>query len=224
MHLGKPRTADFRESAMHFDIAGTRYDVAIAPRPIIRDGQPCKAKLDATARRILISDQLPRPERRRALVHELRHAWTAAHGRPADDEGDADDVAAMFEAVTQQLDRQGGTAALEALDPDAPPALARSVATPTGGNSIDCGGCGARVMVGSVNNGPPKWNVTYGQYVVARWMECEACGGFTAWHEVSTQAGEPVGTFVPYPPPVTLRTRAGLDAWLSAHVGEMQRA
>jgi hypothetical protein len=193
-----PRSPNAR---MSFDVDG-EYSVSIAARPLILDGQPCRAKIDLTSRRIQLSDQLPRRQRRQKLLHELAHAWRDHHAKPADDESEADDLAAFADAMLTQYLAQGGDPAMESLDPEH---IERDrhfqQRNALAGLTFDCGYCHAPASVGSIENGPPKWNEDLGGWTVERRLRCELCDRLTIWTETSSSDGKPFGEILPWPKP-----------------------
>lgn len=205
---------------MQFTIQRIANTVVIASRPILLNGQPCKAKIDPARKRILISHDVPRDERRRVLLHELRHLWVNAHGATNDPEVDADQAAEMMDALMRQYEDQGGDAALELLDPIADkPHRTQSLTAitgPLGNTSSECGGCGQRVFVGSIANGKPEWSTDADAYLMDRGMCCPACDKVTAWREACSEAGMPLGAIVAFPPPRVLRG-AEASQWMREH-------
>lgn len=207
-----------RGHVMHFIIKGLAYTVEISPRPIFHKGQPCKAKLDPHARKIIIADQLPREERRRELFHELRHAWIIAFGKAEGEEADADQAAEMMDELTSQYIQQGGPETLEALDPQKQKTvmLSRFLTGPMAAVNRECGSCRSPIAVGSVSIGPAEWNELAGAHLMDRGMCCTQCFKVTVWKELATADGAPLGALVAYPPPRVLK---GDDAraWIAAH-------
>lgn len=203
---------------MHFVIKGIAYTVEVAPRPLFMKGQPCKARLDPYDRKILISDQLPRHERRKELFHELRHAWIIAYGKASTEEADADQAAEMMDEIAQQFIQQGGSDALEALNP--PPQktvmLSRFLTGPLAAVNRECGACGGPIAVGSVADGEPKWSEVAGAHLMERGMCCPACERVTVWHELATADGMPLGAIVAHPKPRVLKGEEARE-WFETH-------
>lgn len=199
-------------------INGATFTVAIWPRPLFVDGQPAKAKIDYVGRRILISDQLARDERRRALFHELRHCWVQTRGRVSGAEADAIDVAELMDTILDAYTEQGGDDVLLAMhpEPETAPKVRNMAEGPLGQNWAQCGGCRQSVMIGSIHTTPPTWHPSAGVWIVERSMHCDRCEKITAWSEVSDQAGVPQGGIIAHPPPRVLR---GEDArrWYAEH-------
>lgn len=105
---------------MRFRIGPHRYLVAIVPG-LRHDGEPVAGLIRERQRRILINADEPVSHRLDVLIHELRHAWQFHIGIPADPEGEANNAASFFVAVLRQLQRQGGEAALRAMEGEATP-------------------------------------------------------------------------------------------------------
>lgn len=201
---------------MHFEFGDRRYIVTIAARPLILLGQPCRAKFDPVGRRVMLSDQLPRHERRRELFHELRHCWVDAHGVAADHEADADDSSRMMDCLLDQYLQQGGDATLETMDP---PAAASTSRAPVGAMAqvvAHCGECAAPMAVGSIAGGAPRWSDDAGTWLMDRGLLCEVCDRVTVWCESCTAEGMPTGNLAPYPAPCVLAGREAAT-WISEH-------
>jgi hypothetical protein len=201
---------------VHFDINNRRFTVQIAPRALILEGQPSKAKLDRVRGIVWISDQVPSNQRRLILLHELRHLWVDAHGRAADDETDADQAAAMMDTIMQGYLEQGGDAVLEALTPPPETSINRAPVGPLVRFDPTCGYCQARLLIGSIASDPPAWNADLGSWTVDRGGLCEICDRVTVWREMATADGMPLGTFVAHPPPRVL-TGPEAGEWIAAH-------
>lgn len=182
---------------MQFNLSpGYILTVRISRKPIVTDGKQLDGQIDPERRIVWISCDVPLKDRRRVLFHELRHGWVYARGgKPEGDEADALDVAAFMDAVDEQFDAQGGTPALMAMQP-----LDLSQAPNPPGSVIlidryDCP-CGAQTMVGSVRSTPAEFDSRYGEYVVSRWFECEACGALVHWQEASLPDGTPKSRYI----------------------------
>jgi hypothetical protein len=189
---------------MHFDISGERYTVVIASRPLIVNKQPAKAKIEHGSLRILISDQLPRHQRKLELLHELRHAWINAYGPASNSEADANQAAEMMSVVMEQYLAQGGDATLEALNPDPVQSAHREPSGVMGSFFRECGSCTSRIASGSIEDSEPAWNEDASGWVMDRRMPCDACGSITVWRELCTAEGMPLGTILPHPKPRVL--------------------
>lgn len=201
---------------MQFKIDGKRYVVRVASSVLTLNGEPCRAKLDRPRRVIWLSPQLPRHERRRELLHELRHAWVDAHGVPGDEEADAAQAAEMMDVLMRQYQEQGGDDTLEALNPPADAPVHRSASGPLAETETMCGFCGARVAPGSILGDPPEWMDELNVWAIQRGMLCGVCDSVTVWREVSTAEGVPKGQLVAHPPPRVL-SRAETRKWVTEH-------
>jgi hypothetical protein len=201
---------------MHFTIDQKPIAVVIAGRPLIKNGQPARAMFDPATDRVLISDQLPRGERERALFHELRHAWIHAHGFSTDAEIDADQSAEMMLTLMRQYAAQGGAELLERLEPEVPETAQRGM----GGSMLlampRCGNCDAPAAPGSVATSRPEWQADFGMFIVQRGLLCEVCDRVSTWAEIANGEGWPLGTILHFPQP---RVLAGVDAtaWIRAN-------
>lgn len=182
---------------MFVTIFNRQYQIEISAKPLVHDGKPARALLQrAPKRRILIDPSVPGPERYREVLHEARHAWTGEQGIAVDEEADARDFAVCADLLDEQLEAQGGRAALAALKApergpaDQAPAVALNTRHP-------CKVCGTDTMGGSVRNGAPRFVPTYAVYAMDREFECEACGARNRWTEICTESGEPKGSPLP---------------------------
>jgi hypothetical protein len=201
---------------MHFTIDDKRYVVGIAARPLILDGQPCKAKLARGNCTIWLSNELPRHERRRELFHELRHAWVDARGIASDEEADAIAAAEMMDTFMEQYLQQGGDVTLEALDPD-PPAPASTIADlPIFQVEAYCGFCETKYAPGSIANDPPLFREEAKSFVMRRGFLCTNCDRVTIWSEACTPEGMPLGMILQFPQPTVLTGKAAGE-WIAEH-------
>lgn len=201
---------------MHFDFDQRRYVVQIAPRTLVLDGQPCRAKLDRTRAIIWLSDQLPSNGRRLALFHELRHLWIDTHGKAVDEESDADQAAEMMDAMLEQYLAQGGDAVLESLIPDPDTSINRATTSPMIRFDPTCGECNARLLPGAIGTDAPIWNADLSTWTMDRGCLCEICDHVTVWRETATADGVPLGSIVAHPQP---RVLSGGEAgvWIEGH-------
>jgi hypothetical protein len=180
---------------MQINVSGNAYRVEIARTAIVIDGLCRDAAIDYHARRIRISPDAPRDQRKRLLMHELAHAIVYHRGAiPRDEE----EHAVVFEAAAalgDQIDAQGGTAALMSMEPPA-----ATEATGSGVIYLDrvtCPVCDATIMIGSIEQGPAAIDPELGRPVAERSMQCDACGRKTRWREVVTASGLPTGVYLP---------------------------
>jgi hypothetical protein len=203
---------------VYFTIAGKRFVVLVSSRQIIRIGIARRAWFDSSGKRILISADVPREERRRELFHELRHGWTENHGLPGDSESDAISVSTFNDAMLEQFEAQGGNAALIELDPPGDSVPTR--AAPHITRDRQSCQCGAEVMCGSIASDAPVFNEEIGVFTMPRGMLCPACDRVTVWIETCTPTGTPLGTFLANPQP---RMLDGADAakWIGEHARQI---
>lgn len=201
---------------MHFTINAQRYIVTIASRPIVLDGDLCRAKIDHRHGRILICGKLPRHERRRELFHELTHAWRQRRGQPKSEEQDAIESSEMMDFVLAKYLQQGGDAVLESMDPPADAPSNPNPSGPMSRSSAECGYCHAQTAVGSIGNDSPEWSQDTGSWTMGRGILCMICDRVTLWRETCSAEGMPTGFIVPHPAP---RVVSGGEAveWLSRH-------
>lgn len=200
---------------MRFTINSKVYTVGIAARPIILCGEALQAKIDHLNGRIWLSGQLAPTDRRKQLFHEFRHGWVVAHGRATGDEADADQFADAAEALMDQYLTAGGDAVLEAMQPVTDAQVAKMTAT-MALREAECGHCHAPTAVGSIACGKPEFSPVSNVFVMDRGILCEVCDCVTCWREVCTEAGEPTGAIVPFPPPRVLNG-AEAGEWIAEH-------
>ncbi len=201
---------------MYFIFDDRRFNVAIAPRPLMKDGQACEAALDFDKGDIWLSDQLHGHKRKIKLFHELRHAWKFLRGEQVDEEDDADSVAEMMVMVMHQFDEQGGEPALMAMEPDRASRLPRVPATMMNHSNAPCGYCHAPVAVGSIGSTAPAWNEDMGCWTMDRGIFCTVCEKVTAWRETCTASGMPTGGYLAHPQPRVLPGPEA-SAWIAKH-------
>jgi hypothetical protein len=182
---------------MFVTINDVQHVVEITSKPLLRDGKKLNAMIAYNERRVFISSQIPPCDRRKELIHELRHVWTASRGLPADDEGDARDVTEFLDPILNQIDAQGGNAKLMALQPVTQAYGPNEYRGFAPNSRHECKVCGAITMSGSVMQTPPKMHEHYGVHFVERQFECDACGTVNKWSEFCTEAGSPTGQPVP---------------------------
>lgn len=177
---------------MYVTIHARQYPIEIAEKPLWRNGAACMALLQLNPRRILLSPSLPAADRYRELLHELRHAWTSELGVPGSDEVDARDVATFCDAMTEQLEAQGGRVALMALQPRAINYKGPFM-SPALNSRHGCKVCGADTMSGSVRQTNFRMHDAYRVHVADREFDCEACGATNRWTEICDENGVPMG-------------------------------
>lgn len=198
---------------MFLTVNGNRYVIVIVAGALMLDGQAVRARIDHRNKRILISDQVPRHERRLILFHEARHAHIAASGHATTDEQDADVFAEMATSITDEIAVQGGFTALESLNPQTQPNANQQSAS-MALREVECGHCGALIACGSLADSVPVWSETNRAHVMDRGALCAVCEKVTTWREICTEAGEPTGSILPFPKPRVLDS-ASAAQWLS---------
>lgn len=181
---------------MRFRIGPWLYRVRIA-REELRDERNNKASAlcDREQEIIWISSALPPRHRLKRLLHELRHAWTAEMGTPADSESDADSAASFAVDMMRQLTLQGGEAALTRLTCEGLIDHSQD-GIPIGGYCIECK-CGSRIALGDVVQSAVV--SSEGGDTVARASYCDHCSHWICWTESATALGTPSGRIVSGP-------------------------
>lgn len=105
---------------MRFNVGPYAYHVEITSDELEGDdGSRLLGLCEFLGRRIWISSRVPRGERLDVVLHELRHAWANHVPAPRTEEEEANLWALATASTLRDLEAQGGTAALEALEPDA---------------------------------------------------------------------------------------------------------
>lgn len=200
---------------MHFEFDGRSFSVVISARPLMLDGEVCRAKRDLQHRRLLLSGQLPRNERRRELFHELRHLWIDRRGLPKDEESDAAQSAEWMDEAMSQYQQQGGDAVLESLEPLDDVKLERETNPGMARRYADCGYCHTPNAIGSIQNDDARFHPEISLHLMSRGILCCICDHVTTWRESCTPEGMPIA-IVPFPPP---RVLEGLEAaeWITEH-------
>ena len=206
-------------------IAGVhRYAVRVPNQAIFNHlGEELDGLAIESRRLILISPAVQPDRREEVLGHEVEHAWSfhmpAAHTQ----EERAQLTATILQSLRQDLDAQGGIAALRAIQPEPislpyrAPAVKHFAGPGATYQALDrreCGGCNAETMCGSIATGPAELHEGLGQYQVLRWFRCEICNALNCWWEISTTDGRPTGVLVQVPPPRLLRGSEAAE-WLS---------
>jgi len=143
-------------------------------------------------------------------------------GRPDDDESDAQDFAACSEGIFQQIEAQGGTATLVALESDGVIGTDSGQAGWKQSDRKTCP-CGTDTMCGSIHHAEPYPLEASDARAMLRWFDCEACGGLVAWHEHLDADGQPNGVYVSIPRPVYLHGREARE-WRAANLPAMEMA
>jgi hypothetical protein len=209
-------------------IAGVhRYTVRVTDMPIYDEGGDELDGLSIESRRlILISCRVPRLQREEVLSHEIEHCW-AFHVPPAtDDEQRCQLTATITQQLREDFERQGGVEELLDIEPmpiSLPfksPAVRKFMppAMPPR-DWWECGGCGSRMMCGSIESGIVEFHEGVQQYQVPRWFCCEVCDTLNVWREITSQDGQATGVLVQIPAPRLLRGIAARE-WLAHQTNE----
>ena len=108
---------DTPPTSMQFRVDPFDFTVTIPAHPLKHHGERVEGLVDEQGRSIHICRSVPPEQRLHVLAHELRHLWQWFYGTPHDAEGDANAVATFTCSLIHQLNRQGGEAALIAMQP-----------------------------------------------------------------------------------------------------------
>ena len=133
-----------------------------------------------------------RPE---TLFHELWHAWRAEFGKTNDEEAEANQVAAFALTMWQQLERQGGLAALMRLESDGVIHQDAGVEIPGEPRPAQCPKCNGLLSM-PIRTSSPALDPQYARLVVRRAADCDFCGHTVSWREAATTKGVPTGTVI----------------------------
>lgn len=103
---------------MQFCIDAFAFEIVkVLRRPIGPDGQACDGRIDFDLGMIRLWSGMTGSRLLNTLLHELRHAWCWVRPIGDGEEPAIQDAANFAQAMTRQLDAQGGLAALERLEP-----------------------------------------------------------------------------------------------------------
>lgn len=210
---------------MRVTVAGVhRYSVRVSKHPIYNEAGERLAGLAIESRRIILISGSIRPEQREEiLAHEVLHAWEFHVPVPTTDEERCQLFATASQQLREDLERQGGVAALAAIEPQeivlpyqAMPTRQPGVAASTFRitDMWECGCCGAPTMCGSIDNGHVEFHEASQQHQLLRWFRCEVCATLCVWTELATSDGRPTGTLVQVPAPKMLRGREAVE-WIA---------
>lgn len=210
---------------MQFHVGAFLYTLILADRRIYdEEGNELEGRALESPRVIVISSAVSPDRRIEVLRHEVQHCWHFHIPRPSTEEEEADLAAFIDHQFQEDLDAQGGRAAVSQLTPQRVPELGRpSVARqaplarePFGRpDRMTCSGCNGDVMCGSIVNGEPVLHEPTRRVWIERHMICDGCGTLTVWREVATPDGTPTGELIPVPPPRMLRG-AEASRWLAS--------
>ena len=115
--ISPPTTMTFRVGPFDYVVKV----VATAPR---MDGVPCDGIIEFDEERIQLYAKTRGKRRLNVLLHELAHAWRYHFPAPCDEESQCDFLANLAQSAMQDLLRQGGIEALEAMQPTEEPMAA----------------------------------------------------------------------------------------------------
>lgn len=211
---------------MQFNVGPVTYTLVVSDRPLYDDeGNEIEGQAVESRRLLLVSRRVEPDRREDVALHELFEAYLFHVPKPQTNDEHSQLFALAAKGFRMDLERQGGPEAIREMVPRRVPHLGKP--TPARAESqsaenfgvtdrVPCGGCGADVMCGSVNNGEPVQHEATGQWRILRWMQCDACGVLQTWYEVCTADGVPLGKFVANPAPRLLRG-AEASEWIKNH-------
>ncbi|MEO0966236.1 MAG: hypothetical protein AAFY08_14095 [Planctomycetota bacterium] len=187
---------------MHLEHCQVTYTVDLCSYPLVdpNTGEQAYALFDPANRRIPLSMHTPPGERLDTLLHEWHHvvAWHT----PPPEESDSEDAAQWYASSTgsfiRQLMRQGGPAALLALeagpsgafDPDA---FQRSLVTLDADRVMMCAVCQQRIAPGSVAVTGTRADTKTAAPIVELAFVCPHCEHVQHWGEFANAGGKPSG-------------------------------
>jgi hypothetical protein len=192
---------------MEFRIGTHTYRVAIVRGWIQHDDAELAAQTDWNDCQIRISDQVPKHRRREILLHELRHAWQFefSDSQSLSPEEDAKQAAKWSIDMTDQLQAQGGVAALLDMKAD-PPADAKSLRctdpmwnAPALRESHECPLCQSIIPPGGIISDPATMFAALGRPGMERGYYCDFCKIVIRWTEGATEKGHPNGRLIAGP-------------------------
>lgn len=164
------------------------------------DGDPAFGIIDRDRQVIELDTSAPASERLRTAAHEIVHGWRWFAPPPPvqDEEAFCDWAALLMVSFATQIERQGGTLALLALEFDNlirfdVAALTRTLRGLGVDRMTACGACEQRIAVGSVAVSKPKRHPISGRAIVDMAFACPTCDRVTHWAEFCGQAGRPTG-------------------------------
>lgn len=180
------------------------------------DGIKSDGLCDFTTRTLWLDADLLVETMADVLRHEHVHAWEAEVGKTRDDEDHANFISAISDSFDTHFEEQGGLKALLAIPIEgnrpsrSGPAKQQSMNVR---DRIECGRCGAQVMVGSIASGKPQTMAEVNFKVVERGCQCPVCDAVQVWDEKCTETGLPLGEFH------NVRLLVGKEAsdWLVQH-------
>lgn len=185
---------------MHFDVGPYPYRVDITDGQLHDpEGRPADALIHGDRGLIQIAGTVAPGQRTRKLLHELAHAycWHFPPPIPGGEEW-CDWFSTVTDAIIGQLMRQGGPAALMALELDTflnfkPDAFTGSLADSGTERMLSCAMCQQRIAPGSVLITRPTAHPSNAAPIVGLAFYCPFCDHVQHWTEFVNAAGRPTG-------------------------------
>jgi hypothetical protein len=103
------------QSGLSFRVFTETVEVFVAHDLFDVDGHPAVGLADGGYGVIYLRADMPPRLRLHTLLHELWHCWRFKMDRPATTEGECDHFGVVAQAAFEDLERQGGTAAIDRL-------------------------------------------------------------------------------------------------------------
>ncbi len=101
---------------MRFRVSSETVTAVVTDDPLVDEhGEPADGLADWGNLRVLLGRGMPPHRRRRTLLHELCHCWRYTQEQPANIEAECDFVARVADTAWEDVERQGGTAAFQAM-------------------------------------------------------------------------------------------------------------
>lgn len=178
---------------MTFHIALEGYRVKVRDGLLLDEqGAEAAGLHDWPNHRVWLSGRMPVQRRLATLVHELWHAWKAEFGEPADEEAEANQVAAFTISFWRQLEVQGGEPALVRLTADGVVDKSADVDAPPSRWEPRCPDCNGYLEL-PIRDSAPRFDARLNRLAVDRAGDCEHCGHTVTWPESCTTKGVPTG-------------------------------
>jgi hypothetical protein len=162
------------------------------------NGERMDGLCDSTNKLIWLDGEMTGDEVLPILRHEHTHAWAYEVGQPRTFEDLACFAATVADAFDAEFAEQGGIESLMAIPLEGlrPGARKQIEARPLNiCDRIECGRCGATIMVGSIFTGTPRVIDSINFVAVDRGCQCPVCDAVQVWSERSTSEGIPIGEF-----------------------------
>jgi len=182
---------------MKFRVGPHLYRVRIARK--LSDGAgPAFGLWDFENQAIWLDGEMPVRRRWHVLLHELKHAWRHAMGRPDDDEGDANQSASFAADVLRQLANQGGEMALMRLTEDGVVDHTAVAEEPGEPRAAQCPACNGLLNF-PIRTAPAQFDPKWNRLVATRAADCDYCSRMVSWTEAVTTTGIPTGVVLSGP-------------------------